>query len=81
MKKILELEVELSGNGVCKEQVFDTDDDNKLLFSVSNLDECPEDAIISRDLFNAGQYLSAIRYGIELAKQGYDAVEYVSVKR
>lgn len=77
MKKILELEVELDENGVCQEQVFDADDNDKLLFSVYNLNEYPEDAIISRDLFSASQYLSAIRYGIELAKQGYDEVEYV----
>ena len=44
-----------------------------------NLDEHPEDAIISRDLFSASQYLQAVRYGIELAKQGYDNVEYISI--
>lgn len=77
MKKILKLEVELDDYGVCGEQVFDVDDNDKLLFSVYNLDEFPEDAIISRDLFSAGQYLSAVRYGIDLAKQGYDEVEYV----
>ena len=79
MKKILELEVERDDYGICSERVFDADNDDKLLFHAYNLDEHPEDAIISKDLFSAYQYLQAVRYGIELAKQGYDQVEYVSI--
>jgi hypothetical protein len=75
MKKILKLYVEESYyNGVTYEQVSD---EEKSLFSVCNLSECPEDAIIGRDLFDAYDYIRAVRYGIELAKQGYDEVEYV----
>lgn len=45
---------------------------NELMqFSVSNMDECPEDAIIGRCLFDAYDYLEAVKVGIELAKQGY----------
>ena len=40
-------------------------------FTVSNLNECPEDAIIGRDLFDASDYIKAVRRGIKLAKQGY----------
>lgn len=40
-------------------------------FTVSNLNECPEDAIIGRDLFDAADYIKAVRRGIKLAKQGY----------
>lgn len=43
-------------------------------FTVSNLNECPEDAIISRDLFDASDYIKAVMRGIELAKQGYTGV-------
>lgn len=75
MKKILKLETELDDFGVCEEKVFDGDN---LLFDVYNMTDCPEDATISRDLFSASQYLRAVRYGIELAKKGYDEVEYIS---
>jgi hypothetical protein len=75
MKKILYLYVEESDfDGVTYEEVSD---EEKIIFTVSNLDECPEDAIIRRSLFDAYDYLKAVRYGIELAKQGYDEVEYV----
>ena len=40
-------------------------------FTVSNLNECPEDAIIGRDLFDAADYIKSVRRGIKLAKQGY----------
>ena len=40
-------------------------------FTVSNLNECPEDAIIGGDLFDASDYIKAVRRGIKLAKQGY----------
>lgn len=40
-------------------------------FSVSNLCECPEDAIIGRDLFDADDYLRAVRTGMRLAQEGY----------
>lgn len=74
MKKILKLYVEEKWyEGITYEQV---NNEEKCLFSVSNLNECPEDAIIGRDLFDADDYLKAVRYGIELAKQGYDEVEY-----
>lgn len=71
MKKILEIEYEDNGQIVY--------DELGVRFSVYNLDECPEDAIIGRELFDASDYLRAVRYGIELAKQGYDSVEYVSI--
>ena len=77
MKKLLELEVEHDDFGICAETVYDNE---KMLFSVYNLTEFPEDATISRDLFSAAQYLRAVRYGMELAKQGYDEVEYVSIE-
>ena len=74
MKKILNLYTEQNHyDDITYEQVTDED---KNLFSVYNLNECPEDAIIGRDLFDAYDYLKAVRYGINLAKQGYDEVEY-----
>ena len=43
----------------------------KVVFSAHNLAECPEDAIIGRDIFDAHDWLRAVNFGIELAKQGY----------
>lgn len=45
-----------------------------IYFGVSNLDECPEDAIIGRDLFAADDYIDTLNKGIELAKKGYTSV-------
>jgi hypothetical protein len=58
------------------QRIADGVDELETKFSVSNLSECPEDAIIGRDLFDADDYLRAVKYGIALAKQGYDDVEY-----
>ena len=49
-------------------------DGDKKLFSVYNLSECPEDAIIGRDLFTADDYVKAVEYGMKLAKEGYTGV-------
>lgn len=51
-------------------------DGDKTVFDVWNLDECPEDAIIDRSLFNAFDWLRAVKYGIELARQGYTNVGF-----
>ena len=51
-------------------------DGDKTVFDVWNLDECPEDAIIDRSLFDAHEWLSAVKYGIELARQGYTGVGF-----
>lgn len=55
-------------------------DEEGVKFSVYNLAECPEDAIIGRDLFDATDWLEAVKYGIELAKQGYDGIEAVTIE-
>lgn len=49
-------------------------------FNVYNLSECPEDAIIGRDLFDAEDYIEALKKGIELAQMGYTNIEYSVVK-
>lgn len=51
-----------------------SNNEEKIYFSVNNLDECPEDAIIGRDLFIADDYITALNKGIELAKKGYTKV-------
>lgn len=47
----------------------------KIDFSVYNLADCPEDAIIGRDLFTADNYIDALCKGMELAKKGYTDIE------
>lgn len=41
------------------------------VFYCYNLNDCPEDAIIGRDIFSAQSYIDAVKYGMELAKEGY----------
>ena len=50
-------------------------DTEKIYFSVNNLDECPEDAIIGRDLFTADDYIDTLHKGIELARKGYTEIK------
>ena len=49
-------------------------------FSVCDLSESPEDAIIGRSLFDAKDYLRAVRTGMKLAKYGYEDVEFADVR-
>lgn len=52
------------------------DKENNIKFDVHNLWDCPEDAIIGRDLFTVYDYVEALNKGIELAqKKGYTSVE------
>lgn len=51
-------------------------DGDKAVFDVWNLDECPEDAIVDRSLFDAYDWLRAVKYGIELAQKGYADVGF-----
>ena len=57
------------------QEVIDLDTGG-MVFRVNNLAECPEDAIIGRSLFDAHDWLSAVKYGIELAQQGYTNVGF-----
>lgn len=56
------------------QEVYYNEDGINIDFSAYNLNECPEDAIIGRDLFDAYDYIRALNKGIELAKMGYDSV-------
>lgn len=67
--------------GFCKgEEVYDG---NKLLFDVYNLTDCPEDAIVGCSLFDAFNFMDAVRLGMELSRQGYDdiALEDATVEK
>lgn len=42
-----------------------------MVFSVWNLNECPEDAVIGRDLFDEHDFINAVKLGMKLAQEGY----------
>lgn len=79
MKKKLQF-IENAGlwDDVSRQSIIDPDT-NTEIFDVYNLSECPEDAIIGRDLFDGHDYISALTRGMELAKQGYTEldIEYI----
>lgn len=56
-----------------------SDEAPKVRFGVHNLSECPEDACIGRDLFDADDYLNAVRLGMLLASQGYTGIDVKEV--
>lgn len=49
--------------------LFDKEDN--MVFSVYNLDGCPEDAVIGRDLFDEHDFIKAVKLGMKLAQEGY----------
>lgn len=58
------------------QDVYDSDN-GKYIYGVYDMAcNCPEDAVIYRDLVSAHQWLDIVNYGIELAKQGYDKAEF-----
>lgn len=44
------------------------------LYYVYDLTDCPEDAVIGRDLFSAYDWIDAVRFGMKLAELGYDKI-------
>lgn len=55
-------------------------EDEKIHYSVSNLWECPEDAIINRDLVSADEIVDFIELDMKLAKKGYDEISIERIK-
>lgn len=54
------------------------DPENKTrLFTVSNLWECPEDAIIGRALHDADDAKDLMLHGIQYANAGYDSIKLI----
>ena len=54
-----------------------TCEQEKISFSVQNLCDCPEDAIIGRGLFSANDYVKALELGMKLAQMGYTDIDVV----
>lgn len=55
--------------------------DCTLGYYVQNLTDCPEDAIIGRDLVTAEEIINYIKFGMKLAQEGYTKiqVEYINI--
>lgn len=47
------------------------------LYSVHNLTDCPEDAIILRDLVSAEEIVGFIELGMKIAKEGYTSIDVI----
>ena len=67
---------DIYGHEYCHEIQSETEDtDVYLYFKAYDMCECPEDATLSRDLFNGEDYIQAIKLGMKLANLGYDEIE------
>lgn len=59
-------------------QTLTWDCDNfKGRFHVHDLWDCPEDCIIGRDLFSVDDFLYTVRFGMDLARKGYDDIDVI----
>lgn len=57
------------------------DEGGNTLYSVCNLYECPEDAIIVRDLVSAYDIIRFIELGMRLHAEGYTSIKVDSVEK
>lgn len=60
--------------------VSDPDTGEGLYWVIDLACDCPEDATLARDIPDAYEWLEGVRYGMELAKQGFDSVEFEVVE-
>lgn len=75
MKKHITLFGKESLFGDSRQELWDIDD-RKKLYGVSDLSECPEDAIIRRALLSGEEVLDLVELGMSYSKMGYDEIEY-----
>lgn len=59
-------------------QKLEWDQDNfKGNFIVYDMNDCPEDAIIGRELFDADDFIYAVRFGMDLRDKGYTDLQII----
>ena len=75
MKRHITLFEKESLFGDSRQELWDIDD-RKKLYGVSDLSECPEDAIIGRALLSGEEVLDLVKLGMNYSKMGYDETEY-----
>ena len=61
----------------------ETNDPNigSISFFAYDLTEYPEDATLNRDLFSGYDYITAIRLGMRIAKEGYSFIDVIHVDK
>ena len=79
MKKHITLFGKESLFGDSRQELWNIDD-RKKLYGVSDLSECPEDAIIGRALLSGEEALDLVKLGMNYSKMGYDEIEYDYLK-
>lgn len=78
--KVLRLYTELD-YGLPKYQNVRDNKTDEYLFGVSDLTECPEDATIYRELFSGEDYIEAVRFGMQLAANGYTSIDVIKERK
>lgn len=67
-----ELDEDYGGDAHRCEHLYDGDTE---VYDVCNLNECPEDAILARDLIDSYEAARLIRLGMDYAAEGYSDIE------
>ena len=57
-----------------RQKVWSDNEDEKVKCRFRDLNDCPEDAIIGRDLFDANDFIATLKLGFAIAKRGYDCI-------
>ena len=71
----MQIENEYNQDGeVCVQTV--TDGVGNEYYWVYNMDECPEDATLQRNLFTAEDYIATLRLGMRLVEEGYTDIDF-----
>ena len=69
--------VNFSDNGEYEnhcQRVWSNNDDEEINFYAYDLDGCPEDAVIGRDIFDGNDFIDVLELGFRIAKLGYDEI-------
>lgn len=61
-------------NWGCSQTVYNGDNE---IFSAEELWDEPQEVCFGRSLFDAYQYIDALKYGMKLAQDGYTEIEFV----
>ena len=75
MKKHIVLFEKENWAGDYKQELWDVDE-KRVLYSVYDLSEYPEDAIIGRNLVSGNDALDLIKLGMHYSKMGYDEIDF-----
>ena len=65
-------------NRITSQHLYWDYDGEKGNFRAADLCECPEDAILTRDLFTAEDFIWAVKFGMSLGRKGYETIKVTS---